>query len=168
MPDFEKAPDHVETMATQIIEEYHEHLIGRNIGYYFRDKAASSGGRIVLGRARKVTGWAHLYTNLDFVIELAQDEWDDMSEERREALLDHELEHCKIEEGVPKIRPHDIEEFTAIIERRGIWTHDLRRTNEALQNADQMELPFDASKEDPDQLVLPLEEGEEEPEAVPA
>lgn len=45
------APE-VREIANVLIEKHHTHLEGRRIEYLFRDKAPSSGGRMVLGRAR--------------------------------------------------------------------------------------------------------------------
>lgn len=141
----------VARIATDLIAKHHEHLgdVEAEMQFVFRDKASKKGGRVVLGAARKVSGLnAWLATDQDeaydedapgfFVIEIAEDEWQRLSDKQRVALVDHELSHCVIEwddDGVPtlKIRSHDLEEFTTIVKRHGLWKEDLQWFGEAVQ-----------------------------------
>lgn len=52
---YRTAPE-VRTIAEDLIGQHHQHLEGRRIEYLFRDKAPSSSGRVVLGRARVKRG----------------------------------------------------------------------------------------------------------------
>jgi hypothetical protein len=75
----------------------------------------------------------------DFLIILAADYWDDADDERRLPLLFHELlhiKHARTREGdlrwdresgkaIGCMRPHDIEEFKAVVERFGNWSPDV-------------------------------------------
>ena len=60
-------------------------------------------------------------------MEVALDQWNDMSDIQRAALIDHLLERCMGEEdertGEIKwsIREPDVQEFTTILERHGAW-----------------------------------------------
>lgn len=72
-----------------------------------------------------------------------------MSDEQRRALLDHELCHAEVklddrtsepvhdERGrkVYRMRKHDIEEFSAVVERNGIYKRDLEHFAAALNRA---------------------------------
>lgn len=149
-----------EHIATRLIDEHHRHLLDTRVEFVFRDKASKSKGKVTLGKARKVSGLnAFLSRRTEdgedtdgadfFVIELAQDEWDDMPPSKRRALIDHELCHCTIEYDEEKdvvtlgIRAHDVEEFTEIIERHGLWKDDLADFAKATK--EQLELSLDES-----------------------
>lgn len=133
MPDWKKATPDVLKMAERLIEKHHKSLIGARIGFLFRDKAQKSKGKIILGKASKVSPRLQPYLNYDFLIWIAEEEWDNMLQAAREALLDHELCHCYMGVDGPKILPHDIEEFRDIIDRHGFWSTDLMLIKPVLQ-----------------------------------
>jgi hypothetical protein len=95
----------------------------------FRDKAAKSGGQVVLGGAKKaqplVNALAH--ENYIFILEVAKDEWIDLSNQKQEALLDHLLCACHAEED-PKtgnwkfsvVKP-DVMAYRKNVEEYGMW-----------------------------------------------
>lgn len=132
-----------ETIGERLVRTTHEHLLGVRIDYVFRSEAAKSMGRIVLGRARKITGLNAFLAADDvdetpvdpepfFVIELAEDCWRALTDDQRDALVDHELSHCWAEindNGERKLstRGHDLEEFVAIVHRHGLWKSDVER-----------------------------------------
>ena len=139
-----KAPESVLHLAQELIEKYHEHLQGANIGFVFRETADRSGDKLVLGKAAKVSPRDKVFNNLDFVIWLAQDWWRGiLTDVQRQALLDHELCHCVFDEETEtyKLRGHDIEEFREIVERYGLWSDDLIRAAPAFISATQDMLP---------------------------
>lgn len=135
--------DEVEELAEKLIAEHHPHLADVKIRYVFRDKAASSKGRAVLGKARRISGLnAHLVglvgrNHVDgevnfFVVEIASNTWRQLDEKQRVALVDHELCHLDIEEPEDAtkdrklvLRGHDVEEFTEIVQRHGLWKADV-------------------------------------------
>jgi hypothetical protein len=68
-----------------------------------------------------------------FVVEVPHEPWQVLTEAQRLALVDHELAHfyVSIPEGPDEARKlvmlgHDLEEFTAVVERHGLWRPDLR------------------------------------------
>lgn len=145
--EYTAAPE-AEAIASQLIAKHHPHLKGERIVYVFRSQAAVEGGKVVLGKARKISGLnaflaAEEYDGpeeLDthgapfFVIELAGDIWRSMPDKARRALIDHELCHCALkDDGTPKLLPHDVEEFAAVIERHGLWRNDVRAFTEIAQ-----------------------------------
>ena len=134
------ATSQIAPLAKNLIGNHHPHLHNIRIEYVFREKAASKGGRTVLGTARLVRGLTAMFatpgaTDTDdndfFVIELAEDTWALLSNDRRLALLDHELSHCQVamdpNSGEVKlsIRPHDVEEFSGVLARHGLWKEDV-------------------------------------------
>ena len=84
---------------------------------------------------------------------------EDVSDLQRDALLDHELCHAEVKldrvTGEPledergricwRLRGHDVEEFAAIISRRGIWKRDLEHffaAHRLRENGEQKPLPI--------------------------
>ena len=89
-------------------------------------------GHLVLGRCVKITDLQKEMAEWDFVIVLNKQVWDDQdfTEDKKMALLDHEVCHAAVAEdadGEPKederghpvfrCRKHDIEEFTDVVRR---------------------------------------------------
>lgn len=142
------APE-VEELARKLIEEHHPELVGIRIDYVFRSPAANHGGKVVLGKARKISGLAAFLAHHEgafLVMEIAGDVWQELTERKRAALVDHELCHMGTDDnGGPKILSHDVEEFVVVVERHGIWKRDL----ESFQLAAQLALPFDGGEEEP-------------------
>lgn len=142
---YELAPP-VQAIAATLIQEYHPHLQNKRVVYIFRSRHAKSGRRIVMGRAKIVSGLnaflalneygegikenvlgEHVTEAPDpfFIIEIAKDIWANLDHEKRKALVDHELSHCGIAGEKICIIPHDCEEFIAIVRRHGLWVPDL-------------------------------------------
>lgn len=140
---WEPAPE-VATIAVRLIGDHHLHLAGVPIVYVFRSVAATSHGRVVLGKARRVTGLnaflvALASGELDdvddleetdhtfFVMEIARDHWEPATDLQRKALVDHELCHFDVDDETRalRIRGHDLEEFRAVVARHGLWREDL-------------------------------------------
>lgn len=151
-----EAPE-VRDIAARLIPRYHSHLLSwaEEIRYVFRNEAQVSKGRTVWGKAHKIAGLpCYLATNAPgdlnafddvppppadmFVMEIAADIWERLTDKQKEALVDHELMHFTIEMDdnvglVRGIRGHDVEEFREVVERHGAWKPDLAEFAEALQ-----------------------------------
>jgi hypothetical protein len=128
--DWAEADDSVIDMAGELVRKYHPWLRTARIGFLFRKEAPLAKGRYRLGQAQKVTDKLKAFMDYDFVIWVAKDQWDGLTTERRYALLDHELCHCVWGDNGWTMRPHEIEEFSEIIERWGFWTHALLKVQE--------------------------------------
>jgi len=104
-------------------------------------------GKLVLGRCIKASDLQRELVDIDFVILLNKEFWEDpeFDREKKLALLDHELCHVaqavdadgdpmreKKDRPVWRLRGHDVEEFEEIVARRGLWKHDLERFAEAI------------------------------------
>jgi hypothetical protein len=120
---------------------------------------ADKDGHVMLGKCIKIGDLQKELADWDFVITLNFDVWQssEWTREKKMALLDHELMHAAEsldKDGEPKvdakgrrqwrIRKHDVEEFSAIIERHGIWKRDLERFAEAIMKTKQKTLEFPA------------------------
>lgn len=122
-----------------MVEQYHPDLRGTRIEYVFKSKATKKNGRATAGTAQKYTGLKAMLATPGaqssedlafFVVTIAKDIWETLDERRKEALVDHELEHCAIEvdedgDAHLTMRSHDIEEFSSIVGRHGLWSDDL-------------------------------------------
>ena len=125
--EFTPASTYLLNMAQELVKLYHPDLEEASIAFVFRSDAQKSNGKIIVGHAGKVAPMiqALLDEPYDFVIWIAEDAFNEMSQERQNALVDHELNHLYMDGDVPRLRHHDIEEFNCIYERYGAWSADL-------------------------------------------
>lgn len=129
----------VEEIAQRLIPTYHPELATARIVYIFVDKASKKGGKPVLGKARRVSGVLEFLLEQDFIVEVALECWNELSERQRTALVDHLLETCTgVEDeqnGEMKwgVREADVREFTSILNRHGAWTDELSGMVEVAQ-----------------------------------
>jgi hypothetical protein len=127
-----------------LVSVLHTDLVNANIGYLFREKL-SDRDRTRLAQASRVSGKLAFYSDLDLMIEVNWEAWRFLSDERRIALIDHELchfaEHIDDEgECSYKLVSHDVEEFSSIVRRWGLWKLDLERFGKAVENARQLDI----------------------------
>lgn len=137
------AAGEVKQLAQSVIDKWHPHLSGISIEYVFALEEIKNKGKLVLGRARKMSGLNSFLRSSDdeqfFVIEIWADGWRSMDQTARVALLDHELSHCKMEVKEGELRlftvGHDLEEFNAVVERHGLWAPDVVLFANSINNA---------------------------------
>lgn len=152
MPDYKDAPE-VRAIAEELIAEYHPHLVGKRIAYAFSDKAGRKNGKTVLGTASIESGKSVFFAagapseyqgGKFFLMTISEPNWRVLKREQRLALVDHELAHMgkDPETGEVCLWPHDIEEFTAVVERHGLWMRDVQDFVEAVTASLEPELPF--------------------------
>lgn len=156
MAEYRSCPQDVLDMAYEVIAKYHPDLQYEGIRFVFRDEAVETNGKVTLGKARKVSGLnRHLSRSTTdfFVVELAEDKWELLTDGQRIALLDHELNHCRVIEkpdggSARYIAPHDLEEFACVVERHGLWKPDVEQMARAMHpqlfDADTGEIISDA------------------------
>lgn len=140
MPKYEEAPE-VRDIASELIDKYHSHLASVRMCYIFRPKAWKSKGEMVLGKASKLggktkalSGYGKDYDGFTFVIEVAKQEFHQMDRDMKEALIDHELIHCILDENDNwKIVGHDFDGFNSVVKRHGFWTERLQRFKKTMQ-----------------------------------
>jgi hypothetical protein len=136
--EYQEAPE-VKKIATMLIDSDHPHLMGARVEYVFVSPTPKSKNKDIWGRARKITGLpAWLSTEPTFrdnvpdpffVIEISKEIWDAIPSEQKLALVDHELSHCGYDDEKDCITTmsHDVEEFTGIVKRHGLWRSDVKR-----------------------------------------
>lgn len=132
--DYSKAPPNVVDLVKEVVDAHHPELRWVRIGVIMRDTAAVKAGRTVYGDARKVTAMQQVFMNYDFILCFAADAWRTLTALQREALVDHELCHCTVDEDeVASLVPHDIEMFEANFERYGFWWPRAEKTEQLFQ-----------------------------------
>lgn len=134
--------DEVRDIADELIAQFHPHLAGESIIYLFRSQHAEENGKIVLGKAKRVSGLNAYLANREsleemngpnddpavkveaqpiLLMEIAYDAWVTLNATQRIALVDHELCHF----GKDGMRAHDVEEFREVIDRHGLWRPEI-------------------------------------------
>lgn len=137
-----------EQIAAKVVAEHHPHLRKTRIAHLFAERdnfeetgpkkpePAKPGKAIKIATASKVQAKYEplLEENYQFLIVYDRDVWEFLELSQHEAVVDHELTHCMLDEdGKPYIRDHDVEEFRSILERHGFWRDGLRQFVEAAQ-----------------------------------
>lgn len=121
----------VEEMANRLIPTYHPELATARIKYIYVDTASQKSGRPVLGKVRKISGALQFLLDVEFLVEVALENWNELAPEARTALVDHLLERCYGEEEESsgemkwKVREPDVQEFASILQRHGAWNEEL-------------------------------------------
>ena len=91
-------------------------------------------------------GKLEYFSELQLLVEVNWEAWFLLTPAQKVALIDHELCHFGREEDEKTgevtyvTLPHDVEEFAAVVQRWGIWKHDLERFARAVTDAPQGEL----------------------------
>lgn len=129
------------------MRKFHEEIDEASIALAWRTEfRPDKDGHLVLGQCIKVTDLQKEFSVYDFIILLNREVWEDaqFTEEKRRALVDHELCHAagsfdahgkKYDERGRRVfrsRKHDIEEFVAIALRHGCYKRDLEVFAETL------------------------------------
>ena len=130
--DFEAS----EAIASNLISKHHHELSGAKFKHLCRNKAASAGGEKIPGSIKKASPMEkHICGDVDFILTVALDVWNDLSVNQRTALIDHLLTRCvavedpKNGEMKYKVRPPQVQEFPEIVERYGSWNEGLVEMN---------------------------------------
>jgi hypothetical protein len=138
-------------LMDELVRQHHEDLCDANIAIAWRfGWKADPDGRLTLGQMKRASDLDRQLHGHDFVILLNYEAWSaaEFTKAQKLALLDHELCHGRIaydEDLEPKrdeadnlvyrTRKHDLEEFVEVVERHGLWRHDLQRFAEAALEA---------------------------------
>src|SRR4030095_10555644 len=134
--------------AQAVIQQHHAHLLNARILYLFTTAKRRRCDRAVVATAGRMnalqkflsSGMQSVAEGYDFIIVIGQAEWDALRPEQREAMLDHQLAHCwwfeketkKGTRGWWGIRGHDVEEFTEVLARHGLWNRRQQESGDGL------------------------------------
>ena len=113
----------VEEIAKKLIPQYHQHLERIPIIYLFNGGKMREWAKISSRSAKE-----RVVSGYYFLMEANHAQWLLLTDEQREALVDHELCHTAIdvETGEPSVINHDIEEFGIIVKRHGLWRDSVK------------------------------------------
>lgn len=137
------------SMLAELVREHHDELRGARFAIAWNlTWQPDADGRTKIGMCKRASDLDRELAAFDFVILLRRAFWKDerVSDVQRRALLDHELCHAARattkggdpatdERGRPvwRIRKHDIEEFSEIVDRHGMWSRDLENLADAFR-----------------------------------
>jgi hypothetical protein len=114
------APE-VEAVARPLIGAFHPGLANAQIAFLFREDMQTR-ERAVWGKAMKASARLKLFGKMDFTIDINWTVWSGLGIHARAALVDHELQHCYLEDdGRATMIGHDLEEFVTTVQRWGLW-----------------------------------------------
>ena len=138
------ASDEIHEKVKEVVLKYHNDLVivSDEIAVLFREKAAKSGGEVLLGRTKKAPQIANILggTEWKFIIELAADEWVKLKDSQQLALLDHHLCACGVDEdekdGTIKcfVKSPDYMAFHDNVKRYGHWRYN-KDEDEGVENS---------------------------------
>src|SRR5438105_3913729 len=138
-------------LLRELVTAHHPDLLGAQIALaWCTSWKPDVDGIVTLGKCKKASDLDRELAVYDFIILLRESFWTDplVTDVQRRALLDHELCHAAVkldDHGEPvedergrvvyRVRKHDLEEFTAIVERYGMYKKDLEAFVRALERA---------------------------------
>ena len=150
--------DTVEDLAKNLIRKHHTELVNTKIAYLFKNKTIKAKGREVIAFVSKCSGIVKALSDYDVVMIVSYPSFQNLTDAQKLAVIDHELTHLLVDEdstGAPKVRmiAHDVEEFSSIIERHGLYLEDLVRLGRVVKTV----TVYDGKKK----KVLKLKPGED-------
>lgn len=151
-----------------LVSDHHPHLKNARIALAWHSGwKADTDGRMKLGMCKLASDFDRQLHDFDFVIVLNRSFWTSMevTDAQRKALLDHELCHAEVSidpatndpketelgRTIYRIRRHDIEEFSAIVERHGLYKKDLEHFAAAIARGPMLPLEGDTAAAKPEE-----------------
>ena len=152
MSDKWKAGPEIQEQINNLIGAAHPHLadISEDIVVIFKEKCSRKGGIPILGKTSKAPAilsvlGEHQYA---FVIELGADCWNNLNNEQRLALLDHQLcfiggeEDEKTAEMKYFLSTPDVYYFSEEVERNGSWRSEIKPDGESEEKEEISDAPL--------------------------
>lgn len=134
--------EEVEKIANNLIANYHPNLASARFRFLFKDKAGKKGGKPVMGTVKKMSDLMVYLVDVDFMMEIPTEIWNELDNTKRTALVDHLLERCTGEESEENgemkwgVREPDVHEFNSILRRYGAWTTELEEFSSVAKSMD--------------------------------
>ena len=149
--EFKRAPE-VQLVARELINNCtdHQQLAEARILYLFRSgNNWNKGGRPVMGEAKLLSGLPQFLSmtddgqKYDMAVVINRSYWQALTQAQRRALVDHELSHfIRKTSGRRKIKTrwaitgHEVEDFTMVIRRNGLWTEGIKGFAKAVKQVE--------------------------------
>ena len=158
-------------LCSDLMRDYHEEIEDSRVALAWNLAwKPDVDGHVTLGKCKLASDLDRELAAFDFVILLRKHWWTDptTTDLQRQALLDHELCHATVrvdahtgeavrdERGrkVYRMRKHDLEEFTDVIRRHGVWKADLETMAKALLRSVGDFTPCDQCRDSPGWVAL--------------
>ena len=90
------------------------------IVYLASEQAKKQKGKLIFGQCEKIADKYKWGIPADFTITVFEPNIEGFTPEQVEALIFHELLHVGVEDDRLFIRPHDIEDFSAVLKKYGV------------------------------------------------
>lgn len=120
------------TIANKVIDEHKmDYLNGVKIRYLLVTPHIS---KTVAGKCIRPNDELKWYSEADYIVEFSASVWDGLKDDVKEILMLHELKHILITADKDgnvqyKIAPHDLNDFTSIVDKYGIdWINAIKLT----------------------------------------
>jgi hypothetical protein len=161
---FRKPTDEDRALLGEALNQWHRELLGpkvrvglvlieppRNEQGDATAPAITVAGNRIAAKVRRLAAKARLYNDHDIEIDLDADFWAELTKKRRLALLDHELEHVVLLDGLdmggrPKLtlQPDDyaVNGFVSVAERHGGDSLEVIQLQAMYDQAGQMLFPW--------------------------
>lgn len=121
---YDTASDAVLDRVDKLIDLHHTALKAVRVDVITRTQAAKKNGQPIVACAKLVTGInAHMAGSADsfFVIEICERLLTQLDGKHQDAVLDHCLERCLVIGDKLSLREYDVQEFTAVVHRHGLY-----------------------------------------------
>jgi len=128
----------VAEISKGLIRKFHSDLVNTKIAYLYKNKPIKARGKEVIAFSSKCSGIVKVLSEYDVIMIVSYPAFQQLTDDHKIAIIDHELTHLLVDEdstGAPKLRilAHDVEEFSSIIERHGLYQQDLVRLGKVIQ-----------------------------------
>lgn len=124
MSDNRHISDEYAAIGEMLIASYDEFKDIREaeitIVYLASEQAKKQKGKLVFGQCEKIADKYKWGIPADFTITVFEPNIEGFTPEQVEALIFHELLHVGVEDDRLFIRPHDIEDFSAVLKKYGV------------------------------------------------
>lgn len=124
MSDNRHISDEYAAIGEMLIANYDEFKDIRDaeitIVYLASTQAKKQKGKLVFGQCEKIADKYKWGIPADFTITVFEPNIEGFTPEQVEALIFHELLHIGVEDDRLFIRPHDIEDFSAVLKKYGV------------------------------------------------
>jgi hypothetical protein len=172
-----RAADDPRVVATDLIDEHHEHLQTAKILWLFTTSKRTRGNRVVLGTSARTTALTRYLSAradkqaADFIVLIEEKRWQIMLATQRQAFVDSLLCRMEQRETINKrsgkithtwvtVAP-DVEEFSDVILRHGLWLpeHQAFARAVAKHGGRQLEMTIVDPREDPEEAEAEADNG---------
>ena len=135
--EYKRASEAQSIGTHKAIPRWHNELKNHKIAYVEVD-AMNKLGDPVYAKIKIASALEKHLSGYDIVLIVNAETWRQFNDKQRLALIDHELEHITVDEMTGNLvrRNHDLEEFSSIARRHGLWEKGLKLFAEHLAQLD--------------------------------